>query len=476
MTGSDRLPRGLSTARAALTVVLAALACAAIASHGAGHVSMDSSAQLYEALTGRSVSWSPPLMSAVLRWFGGGTSATTAFVVLCAVLTYGGFAFALSGAGRADPVGTGTGVVGRVVGISLILLAMLNPLVFFHVGIVWKDVLFASFVVFGAGLLLHATRRGFSAAARLIYILAAAALVPAVLVRQQGIVLVPPLLLACAIGAAGPWRSMRDTRGWLRTGCWLAVFAVATMGLHAASQATIAGSDDKSTSTGFASIRKYDITGMVAAGYESPGLPASLRTAEFNDAVRRTYSDDRIDYVMAEPMVVASLKYLPDDEVKRIWWSLVRAHPDAYAAMKARQLAWLFGLRRLDRCLPIHVGVEGNADYLRAAHVPRGMDGHDRAIYQWSLKARHLVLYRHWFYLAMLVVAAAWLLLSRRRLAPAEQVATGSLVVGLALFYASFSVTVLACDVRYLYPGLAGVTTLWIYLLSRRFLGMRGSA
>ena len=40
------------------------LACAAIAIHAPGQMSMDTSIQLYEASLGQSVSWGPPFMSA----------------------------------------------------------------------------------------------------------------------------------------------------------------------------------------------------------------------------------------------------------------------------------------------------------------------------------------------------------------------------------------------------------------------------
>lgn len=448
----------------ALGAVFLTVALGAVRLHGAGHVSMDSSAQLYEALTGRSVSWSPPFMSAVLRWLGGGLQATTSFVIACSLLTYGGFALALSGAGRVSR----ERVAGRrILGALLVLVLALNPLVFLHVGIVWKDVLFATSFAFGAGLLLLAT----GSSSRVWYVVAAVALLPAVLARQQGLVMIPPLLLACALGAAGVFEGPRDRRAALRTLAWLACFALGTVALNAASRTAIQGSGDKSTSTGFASIQLYDITGMIATGGDvGVAMPPALRSQEFREAVMRSYSDDRIDHVMAEEAVARTLKTLPHDSIRRLWFSFVRENPRRYVDMKARQLAWLFGLRRLDHCLPIHLGVEGNTEYLAAAGVPRGTDAADRELYQWSLKARTLVAYRHWFYAVLLVGAALWLCVRRRQYSVAEQVGLGSIVAGVALFYASFSVTVLACDFRYLYPGLVGVSVLLIFLLSRALL------
>lgn len=65
-----------NTAALAVTLVACALACLGLALHAPGHVSMDSSVQLYEAFTGQSISFNPPFMSALLRWLGGGSVAT----------------------------------------------------------------------------------------------------------------------------------------------------------------------------------------------------------------------------------------------------------------------------------------------------------------------------------------------------------------------------------------------------------------
>ena len=120
--------------------VAAALVVAALFVHAPGHLSMDSSLQVYEAQTGHSVSWAPPFMSALLRWLGGGATSTAIFVALCAGATYGGFVLALRAAHHVAG-GEFRCVFLRNAAIAVLLL---NPIVFMHVGIVWKDVLFAA--------------------------------------------------------------------------------------------------------------------------------------------------------------------------------------------------------------------------------------------------------------------------------------------------------------------------------------------
>ena len=75
------------------------------------------------------------------------------------------------------------------------------------------------------------------------------------------------------------------------------------------------------------------------------------------------------------------------------------------------------------------------------------------------------MLYRHWFYLAILLacvvyLAAVW---KRDRTVGAPH----ALGVALLAFYGSYAATTIACDFRYLYPGLVGTSVLAIYLLSR---------
>lgn len=458
--------------RPVLLILAACIAGLAVAMHVPGHVSMDSSAQLYEAQTGVSVSWSPPLMSALLRWLGGGVQATLVFVVGCSALTYGGIALALSGAGRGQPAPSRRG---GAVGALLIALAILNPLIFLYVGIVWKDVLFAGLFASAAGLLLYATAFAGSVRGRWLYFLAGMLLVPVLLVRQQGIVLAPPLLLACTLGVAGPWQGWHARRWWLRALLAALAFATACWGLDFASKLAIQSSGDKSSSVGYTAIQSYDVTGLIAAGAaQDVVLPAALSSRALTDAVRRTYSDERIDYVFNDPVVAAAFKQLGSSAVRHAWWSLISRHPDAYVKMKARQYGWLLDLYRLDRCLPVHLGVEGNPEYLAAVGIPAGFDGRDRRLFSLSMLARHLATHRHWFYLLLLATAAAWFVATRKRYSSAERTAVAAMIAGLALFYGSFTVTVLACDFRYLYPGLVGVTVLFVFLVSHQCL--RGHA
>lgn len=445
-----------------LAALALALATLAVVGHFPGHVSMDSSEQLFEAATGRSVSWSPPFMSAFLRILGGGTQATAGFVLVSVALTYGGMALAVL-AGRP---GRGTGGR-RWLQRACIVLLFLNPLVFLHVGIVWKDVLLAALLAGSSGLLLWAAahaghvRQSFALAGLIL-------LVPLLLVRQQGVVLAPPLALAGAFLLAGPGGVGYDRRRWLLAFAVLVAFAAACLVASVGVRSLIGNASDKSTSVGFAAIQRYDLTGMLATGQTAaPGLPSVLSSPSFRRAVARAYSADRLDIVLSDPAVVEAFGKLDSAAVSAAFMGQVRAHPLDYMTVKAGQLAWLLGLERLDRCLPVHVGVEGNADYLRTVGMPQGIDRHDQALFQLSLWSRQLVLHRHWFYVLVLLASCGWL--ASRTIgarAPAGAPVAWALAAGLLAFYGAYAVTTIACDFRYLYPGLVGSSVLAAYLLA----------
>ena len=448
-----------------LVAVVALAALAAVAVHAPGHLSLDSSLQVYEARTGQSASWAPPFMSALLRWFGDGSPrATTLFVVLCALATYGGFALALASAPRDATPAAGAGRARWLRGAAATVV-VLNPIVFLYVGIVWKDVLFAALLSLSMGLMVFAASRG----RPWVFLLAGLLLVPTPMVRQHGVLLAPLLVLPCLWGLRGATTATARVPRLAPVIAAALLYILAYAGLQAAVHRTIAGSGAKSTSVGITAIQQYDITGMLAAGADTTGLPRSLQRPVFLAAVRRAYSPERLDGVLNDPRVVPNFHALRPGELQAAWWRMVRTDPAGYLAVKADQYAWLLGLHRLDRCLPVHVGIEGQQDYLAAAGFATRRDGRDNALLSLSMASRHLALYRHWFYVVLFAacVVAAWRL--RRRFNRDEAAAVLASVAAIAVLYASFGPTVLACDFRYLYPGIVMVSVLALFLLSRRW-------
>ena len=116
-----------------LLMLSLSLAMVAIALHSPGQMSMDTSMQLYEAHIGKSVSWNPPFMSALMKWLGGGEVATAFIVLICSSLTYLSLGFVTASILRNRTIlGYPRIEAWRIV---LCALLLLNPVLFIYVGI-----------------------------------------------------------------------------------------------------------------------------------------------------------------------------------------------------------------------------------------------------------------------------------------------------------------------------------------------------
>ena len=443
-----------------LLLLAVLLASGAVALHWPGHVSMDTSIQLYEASIGKSVGWQPPFTSALMKWLGGGEAATGKIVLLCSLLTYGSLGYVAAAVLR-DRSARGEHRIAawRVV---LCALLLLNPVIFVYVGIVWKDVLFASVLTAAAGLSFAAAvspaRRGLA-----LSLAAAVLLAIAMQVRQQGVFMAPALLLLPIVAIVG-------SRGWSR---WRQVLGVVTLAsvflvslsvTRALVASAITEAGDKSSAVGFRSIMSFDIAGTVArTDTKTEALPVSISEAQ-RAAVRRVYTSRNIDYLARDPLVWEWLDTFTEEQRKEAWLDLMRHEPVAYFGHKWDVYRSVLTLNGLRRCLPLHVGVYGNSDYLRAVGIVEGEDARDRAVYALASAFFGLPLYRHWFYvLAMLGAAVAMTVVTL----PARLKAMCAVVaLAAALFYLSFLPTAIACDFRYLYSGIPLVKMLWIVLLA----------
>ncbi len=237
-------------AAAGLLTLAALLAAGAVALHWPGHVSMDTSIQLYEASIGKSAGWQPPFTAALMKWLGGGEAATGKIVLLCSLLTYGSLGYVAAAVLRHRSArGDHRIAAWRV---ALCALLLLNPVIFVYVGIVWKDVLFASVLTAAVALSFAAAisplRRGLALSLAAVVLLAIA-----MQVRQQGVFMAPVLLVL-------PVAAMVSARGWSRRRQVVGAIAVAgvflvTLWVTSALVAhAITGAGDKSSVVGFRSI------------------------------------------------------------------------------------------------------------------------------------------------------------------------------------------------------------------------------
>jgi hypothetical protein len=445
---------GSGVAAAVLLVVAILLSILAIAVHYPGHVSMDSSMQLYEATLGKSVTWNPPHMTAILRWLGTGPDAAGRLMSLNAVLTY--LSLAVSGAALlATRGGERRAVVSRCVAILLILL---NPILFLFVGIVWKDIVFSTFMTLGAGCgILACVTDGRRAV--LFALASTVVLAIGMKVRQQGIFMAP-VLLAVPFVALAVGRGLRRTQVVARGVGLVACFLLSlVLGSHLVAR-TIETDPKLGNQVGFRGLMQYDVAGITALSKTpSDRFPVPMTDA-LRTEVRRVYSPDRGDFLWYSPTVTQWLSLPGYDGIRGHWWTLVRAEPRAYLQHRWEVFRAILNADGVKACLPIHVGIDGDHRYLREIGFQPGLDRYDQDIYHFSQKIIRWPIYRHWVYLAAFAVVSGLILASAMR--PRVKWASMAIALATLLLYASYLPTSIACDFRYLFPAVCLVSLLWI--------------
>jgi hypothetical protein len=432
--------------RLAIWLVLAAAYAMVLRLNLPGHLSVDSVLALREGRLGLRETWNP----AIYGWLLGlgdrvRPGAAVAMAVSAGVLFA---AWALLAGLRPR-----TSWLAPLVAAGLVLL----PQAIIYPGIVWKDVWFAEATIAGFVVLAFALQSR-STGARLL-LLAAAAVLFAVagLLRQNGLILA--LAAAGALAAvgwsAGAGRAMRTAATW-----FAAVIGVAFLLSIVAQPQGAAARPDSAGARGVRIVQMYDIVG--AAAREPLPLEAFDRhDPTLDDFVRaraaKAYSPERVDTLLADAEFAARLGPTPTPVVQSAWLDLVLEHPGVYLATRAEVFRWVVATPVIDRCLPVHVGVEGPAFALDDLDMAPRRAMNDLRLFNYVTWFLDTPAYSH---LAFAGVAVAVGLLLMLRRSPADW-AMAALMGGALLFTASFFVISLACDYRYLYVlDLAAMTGL----------------
>lgn len=445
---------------AAALVLLAGAAGAGVTLwfHYPGHVSTDASMQLWEAWRGESVTWNPPAMSAMLRWLGAGPDAAGRMMTLNAVITYA----ALAGAGawlivrHRDHRAAVTWA--RAL---LVVLVLANPVLFLYLGIVWKDVLFSTLIVGGTALgLVACAEHGRS---KWILALCSAALLGvSVEVRQQGIIMAP-VLAAIPVIAVAFGRSGRLLDRMAAAVVPAAVFLFVMLLVQGAVARTIHTPPEYGSAVGFNGLMQYDTAGMIAMSRTpSARLPVPM-TEELRAEIRAVYTPDRGDYMWTSAAVTTWLSEPGYDGVRQRWRTLVVNEPEAYVRHKFGAFRSILNVDGVMDCLPVHVGIDGPHENLRAIGMEPGLDRYDQSLYYFAKSIFRWPVYRHWVYAVALLAAGVVTFAFLRR----SRLKAGIIVAGVAtgLLYLSFLPTSIACDFRYLFAAACMVSLIWISLV-----------
>jgi hypothetical protein len=420
-------------ARAFCAAILTAGFAAILAVNLPGQLSYDSVAQLFEGRTGHYNSWHPPVMAWLLGLFDALLPGTSLFVVFQAALVLGALLSILWLRPR---------VSWAAVGVAL--LCLLTPQFFLYQGIVWKDVLFADAALAGLVALVQAAvwwerprlRLGLIALAFLLLSLAA-------MTRQNGVIILAVGGIALAVVARRKGASA--VQGGV-TFLAALLFSVTVSFVLAAR-----GDGGDGARAELTMLQIYDMTGMLHA---RPGLALEklhARDPRLESVLRgegiRLYTPARNDTLYAAPVLVQAIGSAPAGVIFSQWQTLVLNHPLAYLAMRARLFDWVFLTPDILACSPVHVGIGGTPEELKALGLTARMRPRDKALSFYALRFAGTPVFSHPVFAA--IAAGCLFLLLRRRRPP--DIVFAFLLGGAALFTASFFFISVACDYRYLY-------------------------
>lgn len=428
------------------------LVVALVALHAPGEMSVDSVMALYEALQAHAIGWGPTFMAATLGWLGGGAIGAAFFVALMCLMTYGCFVALLLDRANIDPP--------RWQVVVAFLIA-LNPLFMFYVGIVWKDVMQATFAMTSATLLLVSTHR----TGRMRYVLLGASVIAAsvlIPVRQQGILIAIPLGAAAGLVAIGG----RNARAWhkfLAVIGAVAVTIVISAVLYFAAAIRVTPQANGPFAVGVFTIQAYDIAGMVANAPKNDTSTWAHMPAEVRKDVRAQYSPERIDTIWHIEPIRKYFNSLSREQYLTTWINGIAHAPATYIETRLTAFAYLLGMSDLKGCVPAFWGIGALQDQVAALGLTNGMDPRARFIGQTATRLYNSPIFRNWFYALLLVAATVICVFGRLQSAKAAPV---GVLVGAWLYWLSFIPTSIACDVRYLYPVACLASVALIYFLT----------
>lgn len=419
-----------------------------------GHMSVDSVISLVEGRTGVRLVFGPPMFSSILGFFDRITPGSP-FAYVC------GAALLLVLSWAAMP-----SLRGRVAWIAPFVLAgaMLAPQVLIYQAIAWKDVLFANFAIAGFVTLAHAVKRWDGRGRLQLLALAFLLLAVACLLRQNG-------ALVCVFSAATlAWAAWNS--GWRKALAWAAAGFAIPLVLSIALNAVTPVKDPpgETRNVGMRLLQGYDLAGAIA---ENPNRPLRALEADNPQAAAdlrveapKYYSPVRIDALLGSKTLGRALVSYDTPTIGKQWAQTLIEDPVGYARRRLEVFRWVFLTPDIDKCLPVHLGLDGPPKHMRQLGIrTRQGEVDDTRLWNYTTWWMDTPGLSHPAYAALALAVTGFLLLRRER----ADIAMAGLMLTALSFAASFYVISLACDYRYLYfLDLAALTGLAYVALDPR--------
>jgi hypothetical protein len=198
-------------------------------------------------------------------------------------------------------------------------------------------------------------------------------------------------------------------------------------------------------------LQGYDLLGAITLDPQFPLAAVSGARPDAAATLRRLapryYSAERTDFTDARPEIQGALAAVPGAALGSDWRALILRHPGLYLRERAAVFGWVFLTPRIERCVPVCLGVQGPRDMMSELGVAPRWSREDDRLLAYDKAFTHTPVYSHLAY-ALLALGVGLVLLRRRD--PAD-VAIIALMASALVFAASFFAISIACDYRYLY-------------------------
>ncbi len=358
-----------------------------------GYMSVDSFVQLGEARSGVLRDLHPPVMTWLLGVFDGLWKGPQGYLVFQCLVFWSGLALLvfqlIPRRGLALLVTTAVG---------------LTPPIFALVGTVWKDVLLGGALLLAVALVFHAqrTRRTWS------LVCAGPCLFLAAAARHNSVLALWPICLWAGWVLAGRLELRRRRLFAGLVGGLLAASAVG--GELVASRLLIAGPSMHSEQQ----IYVFDLAAISVARNVEVMPPYFARHEATCDLerVKKSFTENNVCGVMFCSGAPCPMTFDPEElgELRRAWWSAVRAYPSAWFAHRWRMFKFLLSLGTPTVIYPFHDGVSPNG--LGVVLEPTWPNHLEMALLG---RVRDTLFFRGWAYLVLLGALAAIGLFTRPR-------------------------------------------------------------